>query len=53
MKDWCYGVSRKDSRTTAMKDRTKEKRKRDQSAGFLGGHWKSDEEMRMRDNFDS
>ena len=36
-----------------MKDRTKEKRKRDQSAGFLGGHWKSDEEMRMRDNFDS
>ena len=37
----------------SMKDRTKEKRKRDQSAGFLGGHWKSDEEMRMRDNFDS
>ena len=37
----------------SMKDRPKEKRKRAQSAGFLGGHGKSDEEMHMRDHFDS
>ena len=37
----------------SVKDRTKEKRKRDHSASFLGGRWKSDEEMRMRDFFDS
>ena len=34
-------------------DRTKEKRKRDQSASFLGGRWKTEEEMHMRDHFDS
>ena len=37
----------------SVKDRTKIKRERDQSASFLGGRWKSDEEMHMRDNFDS
>ena len=37
----------------SLKDRTKEKRKKDQSASFLGGRWKSEEEMHMRDNFDS
>ena len=37
----------------SLKDRTKLKRQRDQSASFLGGRWKSDEEMHMRDNFDS
>mmetsp|Transcript_887 Transcript_887/g.1478 ORF Transcript_887/g.1478 Transcript_887/m.1478 type:complete len:243 (-) Transcript_887:236-964(-) len=38
---------------SSMKDRTKEKRKRDQSASFLGGRWKSEEEMHLRDHFDS
>jgi hypothetical protein len=37
----------------SLKDRTKEKRKKDQSASFLGGRWKTEEEMHMRDNFDS
>ena len=37
----------------SLKDRTKLKRQRDQSASFLGGRWKSDLEMSMRDNFDS
>ena len=37
----------------SVKDRTKDKRKLDQSASFLGGRWKSEEEMHMRDNFDS
>jgi len=37
----------------SVKDRTKEKRKRDQSASFLGGRWKTEEEMHMRDHFDS
>ena len=36
-----------------MKERTKNKRKLDQSASFLGGRWKTEEEMHMRDNFDS
>ena len=36
-----------------LKERTKLKRQRDQSASFLGGRWKSEEEMHMRDNFDS
>ena len=36
-----------------LKDRTKNKRKLDQSASFLGGRWKTEEEMHMRDNFDS
>lgn len=37
----------------SMKDRTKLKRQRDQSASFLGGRWKSEQEMHMRDFFDS
>jgi len=37
----------------SMKDRTKIKRQRDQSASFLGGRWKSEQEMHMRDFFDS
>ena len=37
----------------SVKERTRDKRKRDQSAGFLGGRWKSDQEMAMRDHFDS
>ena len=36
-----------------MKERTKNKRKLDQSASFLGGRWKTEEEMHMRDHFDS
>eukprot|EP00965_Chrysotila_dentata_P241710 6204438-Pleurochrysis_carterae.AAC.2 len=46
--------SRKDERDkVSTKDKTKEKRKRDQSASFLGGRWKTDQEMHMRDYFDS
>lgn len=37
----------------SVKDRTKNKRKLDQSASFLGGRWKSEEEMHLRDHFDS
>ena len=47
------GRGGKDDEKLSMKDRTKEKRKRDQSASFLGGRWKSEEEMHMRDHFDS
>ena len=36
-----------------LKERTKLKRQRDQSASFLGGQWKSEEEMHLRDHFDS
>uniref|UniRef100_A0A7S0L1U0 Uncharacterized protein n=2 Tax=Coccolithus braarudii TaxID=221442 RepID=A0A7S0L1U0_9EUKA len=36
-----------------LKDRTKIKRQRDQSASFLGGRWKTEQEMHMRDFFDS
>ncbi|KAL1510539.1 hypothetical protein AB1Y20_006842 [Prymnesium parvum] len=37
----------------SIKDRTKNKRKLDQSASFLGGRWKTEEEMHLRDHFDS
>ena len=47
------GKGGKGGETVSMKDRTKEKRKRDQSASFLGGRWKTEEEMHLRDHFDS
>ena len=52
-RDRARGVERKGEDKESVKDRTKLKRQRDQSASFLGGRWKSDEEMHMRDNFDS
>ena len=47
------GKGGKGGEALSVKDRTKDKRKRDQSASFLGGRWKTEEEMHMRDNFDS
>ena len=46
-------VGQEDKTRESLKDRTKEKRKRDQSASFLGGRWKTEEEMHMRDFFDA
>ena len=50
VRDKARGVAAKakEKEKESIKDRTKEKRKRDQSASFLGGRWKSDEEMHMR-----
>ena len=55
MRDRARGVAAptKEKEKESVKDRTKEKRKKDQSASFLGGRWKSDEEMHLRDHFDS
>ena len=54
MRDRARGVApTKEKEKESVKDRTKEKRKKDQSASFLGGRWKSDEEMHLRDHFDS
>ena len=55
-RDRARGADRGDSKKKdkeSLKDRTKLKRERDQSASFLGGAWKTEEEMHMRDNFDS
>ncbi|EOD18144.1 hypothetical protein EMIHUDRAFT_349862 [Emiliania huxleyi CCMP1516] len=45
------GVSKREQES--LKDRTKLKRQKDQSASFLGGRWKTEQEMHMRDFFDS
>jgi hypothetical protein len=47
------GGADKEKEKMDMKERTKLKRQRDQSASFLGGQWKSEEEMHLRDHFDS